>query len=77
MVKNLPVTAGDMGSIPGQGTKVPHAVGQLRPSTATTELTHPRPPSHLPYSHSQCTPPCNSMYRLIIHTYLTLKTCDI
>ena len=37
MVKNLPSNAGDPGLIPGQGTKIPHAVGQLRPRTATTE----------------------------------------
>ena len=29
VVKNLPSSAGDVGSIPGQGTKIPHAVGQL------------------------------------------------
>ena len=37
MVKNLPSTAGDVGSIPGQGTKIPHAVQQLSPCAATTE----------------------------------------
>ena len=30
MVKNLPSNAGDIGLIPGQGTKIPHAMGQLR-----------------------------------------------
>ena len=29
MVKNLPFNAGDMGSIPGQKTKIPDASGQL------------------------------------------------
>ncbi|KAI4578753.1 hypothetical protein MJT46_000121 [Ovis ammon polii x Ovis aries] len=29
--------AGDMGLIPGQGTKIPHALGQLSPYTATRE----------------------------------------
>ena len=38
MVKNLPSHAGDMGSIPCQGTKIPHASGQLSPCTTTTEL---------------------------------------
>ena len=28
-VKNPPSSAGDTGSIPGQGTKIAHAVGQL------------------------------------------------
>ena len=27
--ENLPCNAGDMGSIPGWGTKIPHAAGQL------------------------------------------------
>ena len=38
-VKNLPYNAGDVGSIPGQGTKIPHAAGQLSPHATTTELT--------------------------------------
>ena len=29
MVKNLPCNAGDVGSIPGQGTKIPQAAEQL------------------------------------------------
>jgi len=37
VVKSLPANAGDMGSIPGPGTKIPHAVEQLRPDATTTE----------------------------------------
>ena len=37
MVKNPPSEAGDMGSIPGQETKIPYAMGQLSPHAATTE----------------------------------------
>ena len=37
MVKNLPSNAGDAGSIPGQGTKIPRASGQVSPCTATRE----------------------------------------
>ena len=54
VVENLPSNAGDLGSIPDQGTKIPHAIGQLnlhatvrspripqgRPRTAKTEHTH-------------------------------------
>ena len=41
VVKNLPSNAGDVGSIPGLGTKIPHAVGQLSPSTQMkTECSH-------------------------------------
>ena len=36
MVKNLPSNAGDAGSIPGGGTKSPHAVGQLNTHATTT-----------------------------------------
>ena len=38
-VKNLPCSAGDAGLIPGQGTKVPHAVEQLGSRTGTIEPT--------------------------------------
>ena len=37
MVKNLPSNAGDTGLIPGQGTKIPHATGQLSLRVAATE----------------------------------------
>ena len=40
MVKNSPSSAGDAGSIPGRGTKIPHATGQLSPCATTTELVH-------------------------------------
>ena len=38
VVKNLPSNAGHAGSIPSQGTKIPHAVRQLSPHAPTTEL---------------------------------------
>ena len=34
VVKNLLCNAGDLGLIPGQETKIPHAVGQLTPNAA-------------------------------------------
>ena len=37
VVKNPPYNAVDMGSIPDQGTKIPHAVGQLSLHATTTE----------------------------------------
>ena len=37
VVKNLPSNARDMGSIPGQRTKIPHALGQLSPCATITE----------------------------------------
>ena len=48
MVKNPPYNAGDVGLIPGRGTKIPHAAGQLSPCATTrahvlqtTEPTRP------------------------------------
>ena len=38
MVKNPPSDVGDAGSIPGGGTKIPLAGGQLSPRATTTEL---------------------------------------
>ena len=35
VVKNPPSNAGDVGSISGQGTKIPHATGQVSHHTAT------------------------------------------
>ena len=42
MIKNPPCRSGDMGSIPGQGTKIPHASEQLSPHTTTREPAHSR-----------------------------------
>ena len=38
VVKNPPSNAGDMGSIPDRGTKIPHAAGQLSLRTTAIEL---------------------------------------
>ena len=40
VVKNLSSNEGDTGSIPRQGTKIPHAAGLPRPRAATTEPAH-------------------------------------
>ena len=37
MVKNLPGNAGDMGSIPGQGTRIPRTQGELSPRATIRE----------------------------------------
>ena len=39
VVKNPPSNAGDMGLIPGRGTKIPHTLGQLSPC-ATNYRAH-------------------------------------
>ena len=38
MLKNPSSKAEDLGSIPGQGTKIPHASGQLSPCTLEPAL---------------------------------------
>ena len=58
MVKNLPYNAGDAGSIPGQGTKIPHAAGQLSPHATATELTGLNERAHVPQTtESTCSGP--------------------
>ena len=46
MVKTLPCNAGDVGLIPGQGTKIPCAAGQLSP--CALEPIHPKERSRVP-----------------------------
>ena len=50
MVKNLPTDAGNTGSIPGQGTKIPHAAGQLTLRAISTE------PAREPVLHNKRSP---------------------
>ena len=40
MVKNLPSNAGDLGSIAGWGTKIPHAAGATKPVRAANYRAH-------------------------------------
>ena len=52
VVKNLPSNAGDVGSSPGRGTKIPHAKGQLSLHTSTREAlvcSNWRKPARLNY----------------------------
>ena len=49
VVKNVPYNPGDMGSTPGQGTKILRATGQLSPQATTRErMCH----SEDPVSHN-------------------------
>ena len=54
VVKNLTSSAGDLSSIPGWGTKILHAAGQLGPCATTTEPVEcsgtckPQQGSHVP-----------------------------
>ena len=56
MVKNLPSSAGDMGLIPGQGTKIPHISGQLSPHTETIEPKCSRAHTPQPRPNTASTP---------------------
>ena len=42
VVGSRPANAGDMGSIPGQGTRIPHTSEQLSPRATTTEPACPQ-----------------------------------
>ena len=53
MVKNPPSNAGDSGSIPGWGTRVPHAAGQLSPLTTTRHYRSLLPAMKTQHSHKQ------------------------
>ena len=55
VVKNLPCNAGDAGSIPGRGTKIPHAMGQLSPHAAAREK---------PVHHNEEPTRCNEKSRM-------------
>ena len=46
VVKNPPYNAGDAGSIPGRGTKIPHAAGQLSlPASARAHVSQSTEPT--------------------------------
>ena len=50
VVKNLSCNAGDVGSIPGPVTNIPHAPGQISPSAATTEPSRHNYRAHVLWS---------------------------
>ena len=61
VVKNLPYSAGDMGSIPGKGFNIPHAAEQLSLRAATTEPLHYNqrilaPQQEIPYATTKTQP---------------------
>ena len=51
MIQNPPSNAGNVGSIPGQETKMPHAEGQLSP--CTPQLGSPRAITKTPHSQKK------------------------
>ena len=80
MVKNPPSKAGVSGWIPGQGSKIPHAVGQVSPRTAAREnpegprLLSPQtvePVSLNQESRGRNTDPAESKLKIHISIYLS------
>ena len=55
VVKNPPSNAGDAGSIPGRGTKIPHATGQLSLRASTREPSRCNERSRMP-QRTSCVP---------------------
>ena len=53
-VKNLPSNTGDTGSIPGQGTKIPHTVGQGSHVLQLLKPTHSSPCSSTRKASMHC-----------------------
>ena len=47
VIKNAPCNAGETPSIPGLGTKISHAVGQLSPCVTNRESMHHNKRSHM------------------------------
>lgn len=58
VVKNSPSNAGELGSNPSGGTKIPHATGQLSLGTISTELACSR--AHVPQLERPTEPACHS-----------------
>ena len=46
VVENPPSNAGDVDSIPGRGTKIPHAAGQLSPHALEPKCCNWKPKCH-------------------------------
>ena len=70
-VKNLPSNAVDKGLIPGWGTKIPHASGQLSLSAATREAHEPQLPSpHCPTT-ATTEPVCPRAHESESHTIIS------
>ena len=54
MVESLPCNSGDSGSIPGQGTRIPRAMGKQSLCASATESMCPNLRSHVPHCKIPC-----------------------
>lgn len=67
VVKSLPCNSGDVGSIPGQKTKISQATGQPRPHAAETEPSHSRARvSQLARLRAAATKPARHSQRVLV-----------
>ena len=63
VVKNPPSNAMDAASIPGQGTEISHAAGQMSPRTTTTEPLRRNYRAHILWNpHATTTEPACHNY---------------
>ena len=68
VVKNLSSNAGFAGSIPGWGTKIPHAAGQLGPLITTTEPAHIKERAGMPQAtEPACSGACTPQLKRSLH----------
>ena len=79
VVKNPPSNARDVGSIPGQGTKIPHAAGQLSPCVTIREAARrKKDPAQLrvifPHHSHVCSIHLSSFYSVSGTVLRTLTT---
>ena len=76
VVKNPPSNTLDTGLIPGWGTKIPHATGQLSPCAATTEPTRSRArepqleSSHAATTEHACSDACTPQVERSLHAVM-------
>ena len=73
MVKNLPSSAGDAGSIPGRGTGTPLGTGHISPCATTRKKAHtPQQGPHMPQLN-KCYSQINLMKINVIAKYIKKK----
>ena len=72
MVKNRPANSGDMSLIPGLGTKIPQAAGQLSPHIAIAE-----PVRHNYEAHTRNKRPCMLQLRPDTGKVIVFKISEV
>ena len=73
VVKKPPSNAGNMGLIPGEGTKIHHVMEQPSPCTTTTELVYSR--AHVLHLRSLCSATRETTATRNPHSTITESPC--